>query len=445
MPAFETTPRTLRPHSHTYIKPIGLIGLIGHIGPIGHILLLLLSLLLPPSSFTQRPVVLIHGFMASGDTWARFQQQFVMQGYDPGSVAVLDWNTLNRGTEALNQLDALVDSLRARTGAAQVDLVGHSAGGGLSYQYLSDSARAAKVAHYAHIGSMPNKQPACQAMLNLWSDGDKVAQAGEIPGAENRMLPGLDHYQVATAPASFEAVFEFFNERAPVVKEVAILPNVTIGGRALVFGENTPAAGAEIECYYLDPASGQRQGALFHRQIADLLGYWSAPEVKAGVPVEIVVRSAAPGSRPVHYFRRGFWSDDPLVYLRVLPAANSMLGFLLNGLPKAPEQSVVNIFAAGQAVVNGRDQLLVNGTPLSTETLAAPEKTAISFFLYDADNNRESAYNAVGVFARFPFLVGADCFLDPADPSPLRIELNGKTQMVRKIPSSEGVQVVVFE
>lgn len=431
MTAFESTPRAPR-------SPIGL--------PI-----LPLLLLLPLTSFSQpsfRPVVLIHGFMASGDTWARFQQQFVAQGYDPGSVAVLDWNTLNRGNEALVQLDALVDSLRARTGSAQVDLIGHSAGGGLSYMYLSDSVRTSKVAHYAHIGSMPQKQPACQAMLNLWSDGDKVAQAGEIPGATNRMLPGLDHYQVATAQASFEAVFQFFNERAPDVKEAAIPPSVAIGGRALVFGENSPSAGAGIECFYLDPETGRRQGQAlqpFHSQIADKQGYWSAPEVKTGVPVEIVVRPAAAGSRPVHYFRHGFRSDEPLVYLRGMPAANSMLGFLLNGLPKAPEQSVVNIFAAGQAVVNGRDQLLVNDVQISTEALAAPEKTAISFFLYDADNNRESAYNAVGVFARFPFLVGADCFIDPADPAPLRIEFNGKTQVVRKIPSSEGVQVVVFD
>lgn len=409
---------------------------------------ILLLLLLPFTCITQaafRPVVLVHGFMASGDTWARFQQQFILQGYDPASIAVLDWNTLNRSNDALVKLDALVDSLRARAGATQVDLIGHSAGGGLSYSYLSDSVRAAKVAHYVHIGSMPQKQPACPAMLNLWSDGDKVAQAGDIPGAENRMLPGLDHYQVATAPASFEVVFRFLNARAPNVIETAIPPSVTISGRALVFGENTPAAGAGIELYYTDLASGQRQGAPFHSQTADKQGYWSAPTVKTGVPVEIAVYPATPGARPVHYFRQGFLAHDPLVYLRVLPAANSMLGFLLNGLPKAPEQSVVNIFAANQGVVHGRDQLLINGALLSTEALAAPEKTAISFFLYDADNNRESAYNAVGVFARFPFLTGADCFINPADPAPLRIELNGKTQVVRKIPSSAGVQVVVFE
>lgn len=427
MPAFDPTLKTPRSHTPTHI---GLVGL-------------LLVLTLP--AFSQRPVVLIHGFMASGDTWSRFQQQFTAQGYDPGSVAVLDWNTLNRSNDALAQLDALVDSLRARTGATQVDLIGHSAGGGLSYSYLADSLRAAKVAHYVHIGSMPQKQPACPAMLNLWSDGDKVAQAGDIPGAENRMLPGLDHYQVATAPAAFEAVFQFLNARAPVAKAIAPLQTVRIGGRALVFGENTPAADAAIELYYTDPETGQRQGPAFHSQTADKQGYWSAPAVKTGVPVEIAVRPTTPGARPVHYFRRGFQANDPLVYLRILPAANSMLGFLLNGLPKSPEQSVVNIFAANQGVVHGRDQLAINGAALSTETLAAPEKTAISFFLYDADNNRESGYNAVGVFARFPFLTGADCFINPADPAPLRIVLNEKIQVVRKIPSSEGVQVVVFE
>jgi hypothetical protein len=423
---------------------------------IKHLVFPLLLLLIAPTLRAQpecnpayRPVVLVHGFLASGDTWSSFAQAFRVLGQCPERIVAYDWNTLNQQANHAAALDAVIDAVRARTGAAQVDLIGHSAGGGLGYAYLADSARAAKVAHYVHIGSMHQKQPAGPTgnipTLNLWSDGDRVVPGQEIPGATNIMLPGIDHYQIATSVESFLAVYLFFNDnQLPKVEEWAPQKQVRIGGRALFFGENKPAAGAKVELFYLDPRTGARTDTTAVTVTADERGYWVLPEVRTSIPVELVVR-AGNNARPVHYFREGFMQPHDLVYLRALPGPGTMVSLLLAGLPSSPKQAVVNVFASGQAVLAGRDSLFVNGIPLATEQHAAPEKTAISFFLYDGNDNQQSDLTPVGIFGKFPFLSGVDVFLNPDDPAPLEVRLNGKKQMVRKIRSSEGVQVVVFE
>lgn len=397
---------------------------------------------------TFRPIVFVHGFLASGDTWANFVRDFQAVGYCPDRLYAFDWNTLDRTVDHNSALDVAIESLLARTGAKQVDLIGHSAGGGLGYLYLTDSVRAAKVARFVQIGSMSQGRPAGPTgetpMLNLWSDGDRVVAGKEIPGAVNVMLPGLDHYQCATSRTAFETVFRFLNGTvAPVAGQTPGNP-LHIGGRALFFGENIPVAGAGVEMYYVDSRTGARIGEAAVVTETDAQGYWSAEGVRPHVPVELVVRATL-DARPIHYYREGFSHPNSLVYLRTLPKPGSVVSLMLAGLPKAPEQSVVNVFSADQAVVYGRDTLLVDGIPLSTDKFAPAEKTVISFFLYDGNNNKKSELAPVGMFGRFPFLMGVDIFLNPKKSKPMTFLFNGRKLVVRKIPASEGIQVVVFD
>jgi len=397
---------------------------------------------------TFRPIVFVHGFLASGDTWARFSQNFQAAGYCPERLFAYDWNSLDRSIDHYAALDAVVDSLRARTGAKQVDLIGHSAGGGVGYLYLTDSSRATKVARFVQIASMSQGQPAGPgggtATMNLWSDGDRVLGGKDIPGATNVMLPGLDHYQIATSKTSFEAVFRFLNDAPPPAAVPVSAGPVHVRGRAVFFGENKPVPGAQVELYYLDARTGARLGKAAATVETDVQGYWAAPDIRPNVPVELVVR-APDSARPVHYFREGFSRSNSLVYLRTLPKPGTMVSILLASLPKATEQSVINVFSSGQAVISGRDSLSVDGIPISTEQHAAAEKTAISFFLYDGNSNKKSDLTPIGMFGRFPFMAGVDIFFNPKKSKPVTLLFNGRRQVVRKIPSSEGIQVVVFD
>jgi triacylglycerol esterase/lipase EstA (alpha/beta hydrolase family) len=42
---------------------------------------------------THTPVIMVHGMLASGDTWTNFHRYFLEQGYTQEELWVLDWNT----------------------------------------------------------------------------------------------------------------------------------------------------------------------------------------------------------------------------------------------------------------------------------------------------------------------------------------------------------------
>jgi len=397
----------------------------------------------------QYPVVMIHGFLASGDTWASFQQLFTSNGYKPKLIHAFDWNSLAQGANNSAALDAFINKILAKTGAPKVRLIGHSAGGGVAYAYLSNAVYAAKVDGYVHIASSVQPAPAgpngSVPTLNLWSDGDKVAAGGNIAGATNVKLPGKDHYQVATTQESFAAVWAFFHGKPPV--HLTPIPEeiVCITGRVLTFGENTPAIGAKVDIYAVEAATGQRlSNQPFESLTCDSLGFWKPINVPASTTFEFVVNTGKSGDRIIHYFREGFTHLHTLVYLRVLPPANSFAGLLLNGLPRTSGQTVINVFSGRQAIVNPRDTLWVDGTVISTPQFATPQKTAISFFLYD-DGDNKTELIPVGLFGNFSFLVGVDVFFPTTPPGTIALRLNNRALNVRNIPSTQGIVVAAFD
>jgi pimeloyl-ACP methyl ester carboxylesterase len=395
------------------------------------------------------PVVMVHGFLASGDTWTKFHQRFTSNGYKPGQLYAFDWNSLNQGANHVAVLDAFIDNVLTKTGAPKVRLIGHSAGGGLGYNYLSDAARAAKVDGYVHIGSSVQSGPAgpggSVATLNLWSPDDNVAQGGDISGATNVSIPGQDHYQIATSQESFAAVWQFFHNQPPNTLEITPESIVCIAGRMLYFGENTPLVNGKVEIYPVNPATGERlTGSPAHTLFTDSLGYWPAINVDANVTYEFVATPPVPAQREIHYFREGFTHLNTLVYLRTIPPPTSLAGLLLGGLPNNDNQTVMNVFSASQAVINGRDTLTVAGSVLSTPQYAAPDKTAIAYFLYD-DGDSQTELTPVGIFGTFPFLNGVDMFFPPNPPGAISLQFNNRQLNVRNLKSSQGIVVGVFD
>jgi len=395
------------------------------------------------------PIVMVHGFLASGDTWVPFHQLFTSNGYKPNQLYAFDWNSLNMGANNVALLDAFIDKVLTATGTPKVRLMGHSAGGGVGYSYLSDPVRAAKVDGYVHIGSSVQTGPAgpggSAPTLNIWSPGDAVAQGGDIPGAVNVQLADKDHYQVATSKESFAAVWQFFHNQPPPTLEVTPEAIVCIAGKVLYFGENTPLINAKVEIYQVNPATGERlMTDPWQTFFSDSLGFWGPVNVDGGVTYEFVATPPTPSQRKIHYFREGFQHLNTLVYLRTIPPPLSLAGILLAGLPNTDNQSVLNVFSASQAVVNGRDTLTVSGSVLSTPQYAAPSKTAIAFFLYD-DGDNQTELSPVGLFGNFPFLNGVDMYFQTATPATIPLVFNNRQLNVRNVKSSQGVVVGVFD
>jgi triacylglycerol lipase len=111
-----------------------------------------------PSAAHPNPVVLVHGLGASmGENWATFSPLLANNGY---CVFALTYG-LNPGEQFVGgvqpmedssaELAAFVDKVLAATGAAKVDLVGHSEGTVMPQYYLKFRGGAAKVDKYVAI------------------------------------------------------------------------------------------------------------------------------------------------------------------------------------------------------------------------------------------------------------------------------------------------------
>jgi pimeloyl-ACP methyl ester carboxylesterase len=107
-----------------------------------------------------QPVVLVHG-LGANDTvnWFFHAPKIAAQGY---CVFSLTYGTgiLGPGVGGLAsmrdsaaQLGRFVDRVRSTTGAAKVDIVGHSEGSTMPAYYLKYGGGAAKVAHFAGFGA----------------------------------------------------------------------------------------------------------------------------------------------------------------------------------------------------------------------------------------------------------------------------------------------------
>ncbi|MET7904405.1 triacylglycerol lipase [Streptomyces sp. NPDC005355] len=112
-----------------------------------------------PSVQHRRPVVLVHGTLGNSvDNWLGFAPYLVDRGYcvfslDYGQLpGVPLFHGLGPVDQSAKQLSAYVDRVLAATGAAKVDLVGHSQGGMMSRYYLKFLGGAAKVNALVALG-----------------------------------------------------------------------------------------------------------------------------------------------------------------------------------------------------------------------------------------------------------------------------------------------------
>jgi Lipase (class 2)/Lipase C-terminal domain len=398
---------------------------------------------------THRPIVFIHGFLASGDTYATQIQRFVERGYCGSHLFVFDWNSINgngKKTEAL--LKDFINTVLEKTKATQIDLVGHSAGGGLGRGYLLDSVDAQKVAHYAHLGSrkwfyqygwFPNKK-----CLNIYSAGDMVMNKfhGDVEGATNLDLKDKDHYEVATSIETFAALYNFFTD-GNEAKQRNIKGTVSeIKGKAVLLGTNEPMVGATVEVFSLVYGHRRKKEAT-HTFLTDSSGNWGPFLADTSWFYEIALTSADTSNRKLSYYFEKFESFNHHVYLRGFPKGN-MVAAMLGNLPAKDDQSVIIIYSANRAVIQGRDTLAVNDQPLSSAVLTPAARTIISSFIYD-DGDGVTSGKPLKQFAAAPFLGGVDVSLPAANYSTNALYFNGRTLLLPATSSAGRIMLAVFK
>jgi len=293
-------------------------------------------------------------------------------------------------TDHRNYLAAEIDKVLAATGAKQVVLYGNSRGGNAIRSFIANGG-AAKVSH-AILGGTPNHgvrndpnaaignefngaAPFLQALNNQGSPGveitpgprwmtlrsdnnDKFAQpegtwigargkptgvsydSPALRGAENVVLPGADHREVSFGPAAFAAAYTFITGRAPATIEIKperlVVLNGQVSGLGLgnqpssgSFVNNLPLAGATVEVYATDPATGERQGVARWRKTVGADGLWGPFEASGTQRYEFVI--SAPGYATTHIYRQPFARSSSIVHLRatLLAQADADAGSVL--------------------------------------------------------------------------------------------------------------------
>jgi pimeloyl-ACP methyl ester carboxylesterase len=271
--------------------------------------------------------------------------------------------------ENMRNLAAEVERVRKLTGAQKVVLVGNSRGGNVIRHYIRNGGGAATVSH-AVIGGGTNhgvwatdylpgsefngKGPFMTALnspqgpqglevtpgvafMTLRSDSnDKFTQPDgrwigqpkmatnmthngpALKGAENVVLPGLDHREVSYHPIAFAHTFRFVSGQFPVRTDVAPEPRVVLDGRVTGFRgndqTNLPLAGAVVEIYETAAQTGERLGSAVHAKTVGADGNWGPFDARPDASYEFVIR--AEGFAITHIYRAPFPRSSSLIHFR---------------------------------------------------------------------------------------------------------------------------------
>lgn len=310
-------------------------------------------------------------------------------------------------------LKAEVDKVLKATGASQVVLVGNSRGGNAIRNYIYNGGGDRTVSHailggtpnhgvwaipgFREGNEFSGTGPFLKALnapknaagdevsgpvkwMTIRSDSnDKFAQpdgvwigqkgkatfvtaAGpELKGATNVVIPRIDHRETSYSPAAFEATYRFITGKAPQITTIAAEKQVVLTGKVTGLGvdpadpttgnfsNNLPLAGAQLEVFATDPATGSRTGSALLRKTVGADGLWGPLTVPAGAPVEFAI--TAPGYATTHIYRSGFPRSSNIVHLRAERMADADKG----------AESVVTLIRPRGYLDPARDKMLLDG------------------------------------------------------------------------------------
>lgn len=388
------------------------------------------------ASAAYNPVIFVHGYVGSGAQFESQKMRFVENGYPDSYVQVLEYDSTPAtpipGTTGLNpvgiqvieqqlfpRLDRLIARLETQTERPKVELIAHSLGTKLMQDYLNSSpARAANVAHYVNIdGQTASSPPGGVPTLALWATKGPLSPPGRsITGATNVTVPDSTHVQAATSAFSFGQMYEFFNGRAPATTD--IVPQggtITLSGRAVQFPNNTGLAGATVQVWPINQATGQRTRAtpIASYQIG-ASGNWGPVAVQAGRRYEFAL--IRPGVPVHHFYYEPFVRSDHLIRLLESDALR-----LAGGSPSPRSVAMVVIRYKELWGDQGTDDdvLHFNDVNICSPIICPLSQLVNAIFAYDrGQDGKTDTSKPDPVYSQLPFVTGVDVYM-PAQSPPL--------------------------
>ena len=284
----------------------------------------------------------------------------------------------NRSSTAdqLKELSAKISEIQSRTGQKQLALVGSSRGGYPIRNYIKNSPGGAANVSHAVLCGTPNHgisanptnlddefngsgkflsglnsgdevHPGVKFMTIRSDSNDKYAQ----PDGRFIGMPGQTderHLRLAGAPGRAERRASrprpsrgcfpspCFQDHVRIhhrprtgddrhhLRSIVRFLNGFVSGWANGAPTNLPLAGATVEIFEVDPASGRRLGEAVHRRTTSTDGVWGLFTAKPTAYYEFVV--SADGYPTTHIYRTPFPRSSAYIHLRLRPLADSEKG-----------------------------------------------------------------------------------------------------------------------
>ncbi len=324
---------------------------------------------------TNPPIVFVHGNGDDATKWLPVIWLFESNGYPADrlfSIRFTDPSARRENTKAeafrssttdqASELGGFVARVLLETKASKVVLVGSSRGGMTIRNYVKNAGGAAVVSHAILCGAPNHGVMAMDTMLDgefngkghflrqlndgsevvegvkfltLRSDKlDKYAQPNvgydspALKGAENVVLPSLDHREVAFHPLAFAETYRFVTGQTPgtlkPVAQAAPIFSGLITGFAGIVPTNRPLAGVQLRVFALKQGAADRDGNAVLEATTGETGEWGPLSLLADRNYEFVLEK---DGRKVSYFKSGLLRSTTLLNFRFWPeAAMQMLG-----------------------------------------------------------------------------------------------------------------------
>jgi len=366
---------------------------------------------------SKHPILFVHGIEGSGAQFESQAMRFEANGYAVTWIDEVDYNStraVGDKSDLHQHIDNAIAVLKQRTGKSQVDVVAHSLGTSVMYDYLTNGAMAAQrranVAHYINVDGQ-NQNPGVPT-LAVWAGRGTPGRS--MDGAQNVTIPDQTHVQTCTSAESFIQYFEFLRGGLP---EQDIVPQkrIKLAGKALNFPQNAGLAGASVQIWPVD-GNGVRTTTtpLASIAISDGStggGAWGPVAANAGQRYEFALVQT--GLPTLHLYYEPFVRSDYTVRLLASPAIEEYVG------DRPGSVSAVMIrykeLWGDQGAEN--DQLLINGLNVCTEVLCPISKQVNAFFAFDRNRDGQTDLSQPDpVLSQLPFIQGADVYIPASSP-----------------------------
>jgi len=356
------------------------------------------------------PVLFVHGIEGSGAQFESQALRFESNRYPATWLDQVDYNStraVGDKSEVHQQIDAAIADLKARTGKAQVDVVAHSLGTSVMYDYLTDATlgaqRRANVAHYINVDGQ-DQNPGVPT-LAVWAGRGTPGRS--MDGAENVTIPNQTHVQTCTSSESFTEYYKFLTGRVPR-RSIRRRYRVEVSGKALDFPQNTGLAGSIVEVWPVD-ANGARSttsplAAVTVTDDAVGGGKWGPVQIVRDQRYEFALVTS--GLPTLHIYYEPFVRSDHTMRLLASPAFEEYAG----NRPGTASWVSIRYKELWGDQPGESDQLLVNGLNIATADLCPASKQVNGYFGFDRNRDGQTDLSEDPVIGALPFLQGADVY-----------------------------------